>query len=802
MGQKNLFVAVVLKLLYARFPICCKAQDNDGDIKSVFANKYPLTSQFRSGPRNEKSSYEIWESYQFKMDEYRVDLQTNTLRFSEKNYEYANRFAAENPEMILMSTWRAASGNPNGLSAAGNGDPLGESFIEFPGHFVLSPGTYMSSALTDANDWFSVDEGANIVVGPALLVEENVHTGRKMWENFEYVLVKARIGTLVQVERAFNGSPPPRSFPSTSNFRTYVANFPWDFRVNTDYTDWFFNYSPDCPLDANGESAADIVLRKMAVPMQPGGPLENLGGLDFGSGPLSFAPNNADYNIDGILDGDSKYWEGVINLYNDIWDILGEGRILLTEFNFDMNSFINGPNLEGLARPGDPWKEVSKTINQVLAWKIMANRPFIGLSFVQYMNNEEELKRVDYHRLLSGYSACLGLAAEADAGEGGIEVLERDELFKGAERIPHWLGKPVGQLVRSASHSKNILLSYDGVSSNDWSAMNNNLSAFRAKLVTEGDELIIRPNGRGAGFLTLSLNFKIQEKTDLTIFMEAISDDDQLVRDIKLPSISVNVDTGPVRATLTNKNYLPLSWLIRGAQPNNNVQFDLRFQPGGDIRIRNLSVHTETDAMACQFEHGVVLVNPSMEDIELDLTDMFPGRTNFKRLTASNIPEENIEGKYRPQRTLAMTINDGSVIQNEQKVLVNERNSLFLTANSINEESVPSVIDEESIFTPSTPSPTPPPTNFNIQLPVVDNDISNDEWVGTPPPTSKPCNPFMNESSGLIGSIVSFQNVDNQEKTNNIDTDENKDNNKDNTKDNNKNKNKNRNKNRNRKKKN
>ena len=80
--------------------------------KSVFAGEFPLTAEFRSGPRNDKKSYQIWKDAQMLPEGYPVDLQTNVLRFSSNNFEYANRFAGENPNMLILSTWRAASGQP------------------------------------------------------------------------------------------------------------------------------------------------------------------------------------------------------------------------------------------------------------------------------------------------------------------------------------------------------------------------------------------------------------------------------------------------------------------------------------------------------------------------------------------------------------------------------------------------------------------------------------------------------------------------------------------------------------------
>ena len=750
--------------------------------KGIYAGEFPLTAQFRSGPRNQVSTYEKWSSLQFKMDDkYTVDLQSSVLRFAPENYEFVNRYAKEHPNTLILSTWRAASGNPKGKEAIGNGDPLGQSVIEFPGHFVLHPGTFLHSntrkSFSSTDTSFAVEDVSKVIVGPALLVEVEVEPNNDSflvdqtsfrWENFEYVLIEGVRNSLVTVKRAFNGSPPARNFPTSSKsgkrlIRTYVANLPWDFRVNTDYTDWFFNFSPNCPLDSNGKSATDVILEHMVYPLKrstpydgsddnnENGPLHSIGGLDLASGPLAFAPSNADYNVDGIMNGnddESIYWKGVKNFYERIWDILGENRALLTDFNFQMTKYINGPNLEGLARPNDPWKEVSRTVNNVLAWKVLSEKPFISLAFVQYMtNNEDKEKRIDFHRLLNGYAACLGVASDvdnhhydADDGLAEVKILERDELFMGSKRKPHWLGKNVGSMVRTATLAPNLLLNYDGTSANDWKNMLDSLDILRADLIIDGEDLVIKPNGKGTGFVTFYLNFEISKKTDVTVFMEAISDDDTLVRNIKLPRISVNVDTKPVRATLTNKDYLPISWLVRGATPTNNkttkVQFDIRFGPGGNIRIRKLSVHARTDALACQFEKGVVLVNPSLQDLELDLTKVFPNSSHkYQRLIASQVQGKNIPDKYQNQYKQTLLQNDGSIVKKPNKIVVRERNALFLsTFDSVDDD--PSEISVPNSVPESAPLPSP----IQKPIPMINPDSYQDVELplNTKPPTQAP----------------------------------------------------------------
>jgi len=643
--------------------------------KAVFQGLFPLTAQFRSGPRNPKPSYDLWLESQPFPGGNSVDLQTNVLRFAPENYLFANKYAKEHPETLILSTWRAASGQPK--DATTEGDPLGISPIEFPGHWVQSLGTTLASSLEKTSEIITVSSGDNMVKGPALLVQMTSNGGRR-WDKYEYVLIKAVNGNKLTVKRSYNGGPSPQDFPKS----THIAPLPWDNRNREEYTDWFFNLSEDCPRDANNMTAMDVLFKEMVEPLAPGGPLDHIGGLDLASGPLTVNPENADYDLDGEADSSSVYRKGVDMFYHRLRDVLGFDRILTTSLDYDHLDMINGVNQEGLAYPNDPWEAVSKTVNEVLAWKTLSNLTWASIAFVQYLDREEDLLYVQMHRLLNGYSACLGLAADVDLGDG-IDALTRAELFKGDENEPHWLGRSMG-MTRVAASTPNVLGGASGPT--DWDAMIGNMNTKRATLEIDGDELVFVPTGTGSGFPTLELTFPLRDKSDFTVFFDAKSDDDQLERSIYLPRVSVDVDTKPVRAFVTGRDYIPVSFYVRGAEgsPNSpNVTIDFRFDYGGPVRFRSMSVHTAPDTLACEFEGGAVLVNPSLEGAEFDLLDLFgKERTGFQRITMSE-PNEDIEEKYQPQLYQALEMNNGEIVSDVRSVEVGPRNALFLIANQV-----------------------------------------------------------------------------------------------------------------------
>ena len=682
--------------------------------KTAFQNEYPLAAEFRSGPRNQKRNYRDWVDQQLMPGGNALDIQTNMLRLEPGNWGYANRFAKENPGTTILSTWRAAGGVPEG--AYNPGDPLGSSTISFPGHWVTAPGTMLSQSIFAYSTTLPVVSTQNLEKGPALLVGVD-NFGNELWDQFEYVLITS-VGTgFINVRRQYNGSPPARAF----SWSTSIRPLPWDSRSRTDYIVWFFNYSKYCPRDRFGQTAADIIARDMLDPLKPGGPLDRISGIDLASGPLTVPPDNADYDRDGRVDSDSVYYEGVETFYRRIRAVLGPDRFLTTSIDYSYLGLINGVNQEGLAEPDDPWDEVSETVNEVLAWRKLSPLPMISIAFQQHYAGNDKYLRVQLQRLLDGYSACLGMASDIETGGkdkniDGIDFLNLIELYKGDAMEPRWLGRAVS-MKRTALMTPNIL--GNAQSNTDWSRIIPALSVKRGSLSVQGNEMVLTPQSGSSGYVTLDLDFFLPNKSDFTVLMEVISDDDQIERRVLLPRVNVSTDTKGNRAKFTSKDYVPLTFLFRGASPG-AVTIDFRFGKGGPIRFKALSVHAATDGLACEFERGVVVVNPSLEDEVFDFTRLFPNRRGFRRLSA---PETfaahggDVDAEFQPQLQQAMQINNGQFITNTRAVPVLERNALFLIADSVTAVSGSLEVNGFELSSTGTPPPGPPPTRRPTRKP-------------------------------------------------------------------------------------
>ena len=219
-------------------------------------------------------------------------------------------------------------------------------------------------------------------------------------------------------------------------------------------------------------------------------------------------------------------------------EVLGPNGVITTSPDWANIDMINGVNQEGLANPDDPWEEVSRTVNEMLSWNRLAELPLASIMFSQYYDKEDEPLRIQLQRMLNGYAACLGMAADieqADAGEA-VDAIQRVELFKGIEQEAHWLGRSLG-LKRPAEYTPNLL--GGASSSNDWDNILPALSILRGDLSVDGDEMVLTPwEKEFPGYITLDLNFELDEKADFTVILEARSDDDQSMR--KIVSSEIN----------------------------------------------------------------------------------------------------------------------------------------------------------------------------------------------------------------------------------------------------------------------
>jgi hypothetical protein len=82
-----------------------------------------------------------------------------------------------------------------------------------------------------------------------------------------------------------------------------------------------------------------------------------------------------------------------------------------------------------------------------------------------------------------------------------------------------------------------------------------------------------------------------------------------------------------------NDNAFPASFYFRDLG-SGNFNITLNIEGDEPVYLSNFRVYNADDVMAGEYEHGVILANPSTSDFPFDLASLFPGST-FHRITGT-----------------------------------------------------------------------------------------------------------------------------------------------------------------------
>ena len=669
--------------------------------KNVFKGEYPLTSTFR-GNNNTVATYADFLNEFTKSGTHIPDLIDINLFYDTTNAGFANQMALAYPDNLFLQVKQANSGISRYMSTwYSSVDRICALPITFPGHWVVKPPTTLTANISASDTIINVASASGFAIGnympafpngcPAMLVKTD-SLGNKIWIHYEYIYITSISGTTFTITRAYRDSPAARAFVSG---RAIVAPVlvmsPWN-----EPPVWYINFSPACPLDSNGKTASQIMIDDLNTQFGAGGTLSNFSGVDYASGPFTDAPLNVDYNWDGAIDTSSDYYSGVNSFLFSIRQQVDSNFILITgNNNLQYINNFNGLNNEGLVQPDDPWRSISNTLNENAYWSAYAPSPHLGLEVLRIQDDSVAgianlSKWVQLTRLGYGYATCLGVCADVRdkiislaLTDSSVVALTWVELYKGTENVEHWLGHAVSTPIHVASSTPTIL----GDSATDWTHIMQKLFFQNGTMSVVGNELILAPDFHLNHNLTMSLY--LSQTKNLTVLFDVISNGSQTLHTIKSPTLSISYQTGADATThYTNFDYLRREYYWRGLDSTaTSCTVSFNFTGNDTIRFRSMSVHEVADCIARSFEHGVVLVNPGLEDTTFNLTTLFGTGISYTRLTA---PTLSVPPQWQSQYQQTIEMNDGSAITNPAQVVVPALNALFLksqpTTTGLNEQ--------------------------------------------------------------------------------------------------------------------
>jgi hypothetical protein len=424
---------------------------------------------------------------------------------------------------------------------------------------------------------------------------------------------------------------------------------------------WYYNYSTFCPRDANGRNCADILVEHLAGLFAPDGVLAAFDGLEFdvlkfrcGGG---LKGRGADCDADGKADagfygGINAYGIGVVEFCRQLRQWLGEDRLILADGASENNQrafgILNGIESEGWPHLSDyQIHDWSGGLNRHFFWDKNARPPvfnYINHKFNMPTDKPGVVKQADVpfniHRLVFAVGVFTNSAIcysypPRDDPNSLLGVW--DEFRMGTAECLGWLGKPLGPAVRIAPRQPDLL---EGKGSPIDRDLLNRFSGAAVRFEREQSGLKVTAVDSKASEIRFRLINVPCSGPDLFVLATVRADSMQ-----GYPSEVARlmyVATG-LQGQQVNENNRFMTW-INGSDFDSGFYFsdigsnqvDLEFVVEGSepIWISRIQAYFHPDVMYREFEHGLVVANPSPRPYVFDLDKLFLGHT-FKRIQGS-----------------------------------------------------------------------------------------------------------------------------------------------------------------------
>jgi len=593
-----------------------------------------------------------------------------------RNIGFFTRFKQAHPDQAVLLHF---NGNAR--------DPRWESQRFFAGHWLYYNGAKVLSAASadEQESVLQVSDASLFETGTGRYRNSNDDIGlcvlgadgRPDWNESEQVQLLSvdRGNNTIRVRRGCYGTK-ARAFPAGKAYAAaHCTEGPFGKDSNTL---WFYNYSTTCPKDARGHSCADVLAAHLGEIF--GGPLAAFDGLEFDvlnnvpSGGRPGSVRGPDCDADGAADGGvvsgaNVYGAGVIEFCRQLRSQLGEGKIIMADGGSKRNTsqrafgILNGIESEGWPHLSDhDIRDWSGGLNRHFFWGLNSRRPAFNYINHKFVNPgvgsvAERQPEVPFHihRLVFAAAVFTDSAlCYSYAPPGGDERAFPvwDEFVMGAENHPGWLGKPIGPAVRLAAREPDLL---GGKGKPISKELLRRLESDEARMEFDQGAVKLTAKNPEADQFRVRLKDVPCAGPDLFVLVSARAgalrnEPAEMARQMHL-GIASTAESGPAaragRASKKTKDTPPAgqfaTWVnakefTSGFYFNDvrSAQVDLEFvmESAEPVWISTVTAHASPDAMFREFEHGLVLANPSPRPYIFDLAKLLPGG-QFRRLKAT-----------------------------------------------------------------------------------------------------------------------------------------------------------------------
>jgi hypothetical protein len=397
-----------------------------------------------------------------------------------------------------------------------------------------------------------------------------------------------------------------------------------------------------------------------------------------------------DIDADGVGDdiySDSRFSVGIIEFLVDLKKAMGPNRFVCADgyrlTNQRASGLINGVETEGWPRRNDPFVDNwSYGTNNLMFWHANTVEPKLNYMNHAYGWTDYATIHANHARLVIAASTLTDAAYSlSKAGPPGTpsRVLEYepdpsddyddiwDELVMGTERKLGWLGKPLGPAVRMAARQPDTLDSHGTPPGHE---LLKRLAGSDLSFTLDDDA--VKVESEASDILRFELKGVPCRGSDLTVLMTARSAPKQgypkeyarlLIgsthKGLPFPDLALDwqVNEDNRYCSFTNHTDFTSGFYFRDQKPG-KVDVEFTVEGGAPIWITGVEAYSHPDTMYREFEHGIVLANPSNDPYTFDLAELFPGQS-FRRLKGSEKQDPQTNDGSRVGHTVELQARDG-----------------------------------------------------------------------------------------------------------------------------------------------
>lgn len=612
--------------------------------KQALQRCYPWYMSFR-GEYNRRinSDYETWSKA--------VDANAGLMRkfvseelvIGPEKAVWANRYAAGHPEKLVML-------HLNGESRQVQDFPeVMERY--FPGHWVYEEGAMLVENLSGAETVLKVDDIKPFLkkgypvrnTSPLqhlplkLLIVRLDGDGGRLWYESEFAEichVDAAEQT-VTVKRGIYGSR-PLDFSAGRAYVAPLAGGLWGKHVMP-----YYNLSSSCPVDRDGKKANEVYAEEIASWFAEDGILSAFDGIAFDVNYSDVSEKGSGWDVDndgnadgGWIAGRNVWKEGDVMFFRYLRELTGNQFIISSDAqhwsNQQLPDILDGMESEGLVQHNDMWRGFSRAVNTHLYWEGHGRSQTDYRYVVMKIMGPDSNDALRYRRFGAASAFCLGAGVTEPVGDN--TVFSSRDFVPEEFRVSGSLGRHTGPLVRYAMEREPVY-GRQGASLD--------VSGAGLSCYVDGTSLVLSAETAAAEDgnvpeMCLTIKDVPVPSGDVVFSVTAtvLEYDSEIGSCYHVPAV-MWLEPSVLPSYDKNRRYdgyfKDLYGLFNSEREETMTYYFRNMQEGiQDVRIRvrgadkvridDFRVYNAPDVLIRNFENGVVVVNPSLSEVELDIS--------------------------------------------------------------------------------------------------------------------------------------------------------------------------------------